>query len=68
MAERPILLELRPERLLPGLVTGLVVGSITIIIQLSCPALIFSGGLAEDVSRGIGFRVFGFCVFGAKME
>ena len=63
MAERPILQELRPERLLPGLVTGLVVGSITIIIQLSFAALIFCGGLAEYVSRGIGF-----CVFGAKME
>jgi hypothetical protein len=63
MAGQPILQELPPVRLISGLVTGLVVGSITIIIQLSCPALIFSGGLAEDVSRGIGFRVFG-----AKME
>ena len=63
VAKRPILQELRPERLLPGLVTGLVVDYITIIIQLSFAALIFSVGLAEYISRGIGFRVFG-----AKME
>jgi SulP family sulfate permease len=63
MAERAILQELHPERLLPSLVTRLVVRSITTIIQLSFAALIFSGGLTAYVSRGIGF-----CLFGAMME
>lgn len=54
--------ELRPKRLLPGLVAGLVVGVMNIPIEISFAALIFSGSLAGFVPQGIGFILFGTIV------
>ncbi|MEW5869823.1 MAG: SulP family inorganic anion transporter [Chloroflexota bacterium] len=59
MTESNVLKEFRPEKLLPSLMAGLVVGIMTILVQLSFASLIFSGDLAGYISRGIGFTLFG---------
>jgi sulfate permease, SulP family len=44
---------------LPSISAGLVNGVIVITIELSFAALIFSGPLAGQIARGIGFYLFG---------
>ena len=44
---------------IPGITAGLISGVITVIIEISFAALIFSGDLAAFVSHGIGFTLFG---------
>lgn len=54
----------RPEDLLPSLVAGIVAGVITVVIEASLGALIFSGDLSPLVSSGIGLALFGTVVVG----
>ena len=51
-----------PERILPGLTAGVVVGLITIIMEISLASLLFSGDLSGYLTRGIGFLLFGSMV------
>jgi sulfate permease, SulP family len=53
-----------PARLLPGLTAGLVAGVITIVVEISLAALIFSGNLAAYLPQGIGFILFGSFIIG----
>ena len=50
--------ECHPQRLLPSLTIGLVVGILEIIFAISLAALIFSGPLSEHLSVGIGLALF----------
>ncbi len=56
--------EFQPKRLFPSLVAGVISGILTVIIEISLAALIFSGDLARFVSNGIGITLFGSCVIG----
>jgi SulP family sulfate permease len=51
--------EFTPSRLLPSMVAGIVVGTLTVIVEISFAALIFSGPLSSFVFNGIGFTLFG---------
>jgi len=48
-----------PQRLFPALCSGLVVGLLIIVIQLSLASLIFSGPLAAFAPQASGFTLFG---------
>jgi SulP family sulfate permease len=52
-----------PARFLPGLTAGLVAGIITIVVEISLAALIFSGDLSAYIPQGIGFTLFGSFIF-----
>lgn len=54
--------DLRPDRLIPALTTGLVCGILTVIIAFSFSALFFSGELATFLPLGIGLIVIGDAV------
>lgn len=49
----------QPERLIPGLTAGLIIGITVVSLEISLAALIFSGMLAPYVAYGIGFILFG---------
>ena len=49
---------LRPERLIPALLAGFIIGMLEIALAASFGALIFSGDTAEHLSRGIGMGLF----------
>lgn len=48
-----------PARLIPALSSGLVVGLLIVVVQLSLASLIFSGPLAEFASPAAGLTLFG---------
>jgi SulP family sulfate permease len=50
------------ERILLGFTAGVVVGLITIILEISLASLLFSGELSAYLTRGIGFLLFGSIV------
>ena len=50
------------ERILLGLTAGIVVGLITVILEISLASLLFSGELSSFLTRGIGFLLFGTIV------
>lgn len=50
--------ELRPERLVPNVTTGLVLGVLEVTVAISFAALIFGGELSQFVSSGVGFMLF----------
>jgi sulfate permease, SulP family len=56
--------EFGPRRLFPSLAAGLIAGILTVVIEISLAALIFSGDLAPHVARGIGLALFGACATG----
>jgi SulP family sulfate permease len=47
------------ERILLGLTAGLIVGLITIVLEISLASLLFSGDLSGFLTRGVGFLLFG---------
>ena len=49
---------LRPERLIPALLGGTLIGILEIALAASFAALIFSGETAVYLSRGIGMALF----------
>jgi len=55
---------LRPDRLLTSLTASLVAGILTVSMEISFAALIFSGDLSKYISKGIGFTLFGTLVIG----
>lgn len=56
--------DLKSERLLPGVTSGLVVGLIDILIAISFAALIFTGELSNYVVHGIWFALIGTIITG----
>jgi SulP family sulfate permease len=50
--------ELRPERLVPNVATGLILGILEVTVAISFAALIFGGELSQFVSGGIGYMLF----------
>ena len=54
----------RPERLVPALCSGFMIGLLNIIFQLSFASLIFSGPLAAFAPGAAGLTLFGACVMG----
>jgi SulP family sulfate permease len=59
--------DLRPLQLVSILSTGVVAGVVSILVQISFGALIFSGDLAGYVSLGIGFALFAATVMDLVM-
>src|SRR5262245_48879184 len=51
--------DMRPDRLVPAVMTGLVMGVITIIVVFSFAALLFPGRLATFLPLGIGLILIG---------
>ena len=56
--------EFKPNILLPSLTTGLIAAIVTISMEISLAALIFSGDLREFLGGGIGLMLFGAFVVG----
>jgi SulP family sulfate permease len=54
--------EFHPQRLVPSLTGGLIVGLIEVALAISFAALIFAGDLLSHVSNGIGLALFGAIV------
>ena len=50
--------ELRPDRLVPSLMAGLVVSVIVVIVSISLATLIFTGDLSAYLVQGIGMMLF----------
>lgn len=50
--------ELKPESLLPGITSGVLIGVQEIVFGLSVASLIFSGELTPYFSRGVGIAIF----------
>lgn len=49
---------LRPQRLIPALLAGILIGLLEIALAASFASLIFSGETAAHLSRGIGMALF----------
>lgn len=56
--------EFQPKILLPSLTAGLIAAIVTISMEISLAALIFSGDLREFLGGGIGLMLFGAFVVG----
>ena len=56
--------EFQSKHLFPNIVAGLISGILTVIIEISLAALIFSGDLSRFVSNGIGITLFSSFVIG----
>lgn len=56
--------EFKPDILLPSITAGLVAAIITISLEISLAALIFSGELSEFLAGGIGLMLFGAFAMG----
>jgi sulfate permease, SulP family len=60
--------EFSPPALLPSLTSGLIAAIITISIEVSLAALIFSGDLEKFLPDGIGLMLFGAFVVGVMVS
>ncbi|HSL46905.1 MAG TPA: SulP family inorganic anion transporter [Anaerolineales bacterium] len=56
--------EFRPRILLPSITAGLIASIITISLEISLAALIFSGDLSRFLAGGIGLMLFGAFAMG----
>ena len=56
--------EFQPKVLLPSLTAGLIAAIVTISMEISLAALIFSGTLSQFLAGGIGLMLFGAFVIG----
>jgi sulfate permease, SulP family len=56
--------EFQPNILLPSITAGLLATIVTISLEISLAALIFSGNLSQFVSKGIGLMLFGAFAMG----
>jgi SulP family sulfate permease len=56
--------EFKPDFLLPSITAGLVAAIITISLEISLAALIFSGELSQFLAGGIGLMLFGAFAMG----
>jgi sulfate permease, SulP family len=59
MTLRDLKNDLKPELLFPSITAGLIAGIVTISLEISLAALIFSGDLAQFLAGGIGLMLFG---------
>jgi len=57
--------DLKPDRLVPALSTGLVIGILMVMIAVSFAALIYAGDLSSFASSGIGFILMGTAIVSA---
>src|SRR5258708_39047243 len=56
--------EFQPSPILPSFTAGLIATSISISMQISLAALIFSGDLSQFLGPGIGLMLFGAFAMG----
>ena len=56
--------EFEPKLLLPSLTVGLLAGVMTLGMEISLAAYVFSGALSQSLAGGIGVMLFGALVFG----
>jgi sulfate permease, SulP family len=59
--------EFKPDILFPSITAGLVAAIITISLEISLAALIFSGELGEFLAGGIGLMLFGAFAMGVAI-
>jgi SulP family sulfate permease len=59
MAFRDLRNDFKPAILLPSITAGLIAGIVTISLEISLAALIFSGDLDQFLAGGIGLMLFG---------
>ena len=64
MTLRDLKNDFRPELLFPSITAGLIAGIVTISLEISLAALIFSGDLDQFLAGGIGLMLFGAFVVG----
>jgi len=57
--------EFSPRSLIPNILAGIIIGTLTVIVEISFGALIFSGPLSAYVFNGIGCTLFGAFVISA---
>ena len=50
--------EIQPDRLLPGITSGAILGLTEVIFSISLGSLVFSGELAPFLQRGVGIALF----------
>ncbi len=55
------------HRILPGISAGAVNGILTVMLQISFAAMIFSGPLSHLFAKGVGLTLFGGLVFGVVL-
>lgn len=67
MTLRALKNDFKPDILLPSITAGLVAGIITISIEISLAALIFSGHLEQFLAGGIGLMLFGAFAVGVTV-
>jgi sulfate permease, SulP family len=51
--------EIQPKFMVSSILAGVIIGILTIIVEISFAALIFSGDLSPFIGRGIGLMLFG---------
>ena len=56
--------ELRPDRLVPNLIAGLIVGILVITFSISLASLVFAGELSSFAPIGIVLTLFGTMIIG----
>jgi sulfate permease, SulP family len=64
MTFRDLKNDFKPELLFPSITAGLIAGIVTISLEISLAALIFSGDLDQFLASGIGLMLFGAFVVG----
>ena len=64
MTLRDLKNDFKPELLFPSITAGLIAGIVTISLEISLAALIFSGDLDQFLAGGIGLMLFGAFVVG----
>jgi sulfate permease, SulP family len=60
--------EIKPDILLPSITAGLIASIITISLEISLAALIFSGDLSQFLAGGIGLMLFGAFAMGIAIS
>lgn len=64
MILRDLRKDFKPDVLFPSITAGLIAGIVTISLEISLAALIFSGDLDQFLAGGIGLMLFGAFVVG----
>ena len=59
--------DLRMERFLPALLSGLIIGATMVLWSVTIAALIFNGPLEASIARGTGYFLFGSMVLAIVM-
>jgi sulfate permease, SulP family len=67
MTFRDLKNDFKPDILLPSITAGLIAGMVTISLEISLAALIFSGDLDQFLAGGIGLMLFGAFTVGVTI-